>query len=119
MKVKPFSQGEIAGQVLRRRRHKKQNSPEGLLDYLNTSVTEAAEIYITAAPRERGIFCLGERFDCSGQTALVASGFVFVDDVFISHAVDHACCFLQYGRCSCLVTGLDRGANALDSGAQH
>ena len=97
----------------------KQNSPEGLLDYLDTSVTEAAEIYVTIAPRERGIFCLSERFDRSGQTALVASGFVFVDDVFISHAVDHACCFLQYGRRSSLVTGLDRGANALDSGAQH
>ena len=97
----------------------KQNSPEGLLDYLDTSVTEAAEIYVTIAPRERGVFCLGERFNRSGQTALVASRFVLVDDVFISHAVDHACCFLQYDRRSSLVTGLDRGANALDSGTQH
>ena len=119
MGVKPFSQGEITGHVLRRCRHKKQNSPEGLLDCFDASVTETTEIYLTIAPRERGVLCLGERFDRSGQTALVASRFVLVDDVFISHAVDHACCFLQYGRCSSLVTGLDRGANALDSGTQH
>ena len=38
---------------------------------------------------------LGQSFDGSRQTAFMTCGFVFVDDVFISHAINDAGCFLQ------------------------
>ena len=41
------------------------------------------------------VWVLGQCFYSSRQTAFVARCFVFVDDVFISHAINHAGCFLQ------------------------
>lgn len=56
MGVEPLSRGGITSEC----RDKKQNSPEGLLDYLDTSDTEVSEISITISPHEGGAYCLGE-----------------------------------------------------------
>ena len=69
--------------------------------------------------RRRAACCLGERLDSGGQTALVASSLVLVDDVFVSHAVDNAAGFTQRFASHSLVAGSDGLTDALDSGTQH
>jgi hypothetical protein len=60
----------------------------------------------------------GERFDPLVQPALVASGFVLVNDAFVYHAVDDRYGILVGCNCSVLVAGITGLDDILDFGAQ-
>ena len=49
----------------------------------------------------------------------MASCLVFMDDVLVSDAINHAGRFLQNSGRGCFVTGGNGGANMLDRSAEH
>ncbi len=61
---------------------------------------------------------LGHCFDGSRQAALMTSGFVLVDDLLVSDAVQGAHRSLEYGRCCGFVTRFNGLDNLLDCGTQ-
>ena len=62
---------------------------------------------------------LGQCFYSRGKAAFMACSLVFVNDVFVSYAIDDAAGFTQHFGGSNLVAGFDSLANALDGRAQH
>ena len=58
-------------------------------------------------------------FDSSSKTAFMTGSLVFVNDVFVSYAIDDAAGFTQHFGGSNFVAGFDSLANALDGRAQH
>ena len=59
-----------------------------------------------------------QRLDGGGQTALVASRLVLVDDLLVGNAVDGSHRLAENLLGGCLVAGGNRLAHALDGGAQ-
>jgi hypothetical protein len=62
---------------------------------------------------------LRQRLQRCSQTALVASGLVFVNDAFVGDTVDRRDGSLEYLCGSSLVTGFDCFASCLDGGTQR
>ena len=70
-----------------------ETATETATEIVTEVTSNATDRYVKE--RDWSVKVLGQCFNGSRQTALMTCRFVFVDDVFISHAINHAGCFLQ------------------------